>query len=80
MFTFDFKENHHQLFVYIYSTIDREDEEEKEDFYETHCHWVGCDKGDFGTQEQLVRVRNIKIPYIKTNQSIFASIDFLFLN
>ena len=42
--------------LFIYSTIDREDEDEK-DFYETHCHWVGCDKGDFGTQEQLVRVR-----------------------
>ena len=46
------------MFIYIYSTIDREDEDEK-DFEETHCHWVGCDKGDFGSQEQLVRVRKI---------------------
>ena len=42
------------------STIDRDDDDEK-DFIETHCHWVNCDK-DFDSQDQLVRVREIFVP------------------
>ena len=34
---------------------DREDLEEEKEFFETHCHWVHCDK-DFETQDQLVKV------------------------
>lgn len=29
---------------------------EEPDFFETHCHWVGCDR-EFGTQDALVKVR-----------------------
>jgi hypothetical protein len=32
------------------------DVKEEPDFIETHCHWIGCDR-DFGTQDQLVKVR-----------------------
>ena len=38
------------------SGFDREDFEEEKEFYETVCHWVNCDKGDFGTQDNLVKV------------------------
>ena len=34
---------------------DREDLEEEKEFFETHCHWVHCDR-DFETQDQLVKV------------------------
>ena len=37
--------------------FDKDDFEEEEGFYETHCHWENCDKGDFGTQDALVKVR-----------------------
>lgn len=33
---------------------DNLDEDEK-DFFETHCHWINCDR-DFDTQDQLVKV------------------------
>ena len=67
------------MFIYIYSTIDREDEDEK-DFEETHCHWVGCDKGDFGSQEQLVRVRKIyKYIPIPIKQKINPSLYVIYL-
>ena len=41
------------------SGFDREDFEEEKEFYETVCHWVNCDKGDFGTQDNLVKVCKI---------------------
>lgn len=31
--------------------------DEPPDFVETHCHWVGCDRGELGSQEALVKVR-----------------------
>ena len=34
----------------------KEEPETEEDFVETHCHWVNCDR-DCGTQEQLVKVK-----------------------
>ena len=37
--------------------FDRDDFEEEKDFFETHCHWDNCDKGDFGSQDALVKVR-----------------------
>ena len=33
---------------------------EEPDFVETHCHWTGCDR-DLHTQEQLVKVKTLKI-------------------
>ena len=36
--------------------FDRDDFEEEKDFFETHCHWENCDKGDFGSQDALVKV------------------------
>ena len=32
--------------------------EEPDDFIETHCHWVNCDR-DFNTQDDLVKVSRI---------------------
>merc|ERR1712223_985187 len=31
---------------------------EEPEFYETICHWVGCDRGDLQTQDELVRHLN----------------------
>ena len=30
---------------------------EEPEFYETICHWVGCDRGDLQSQDALVKVR-----------------------
>ena len=34
---------------------DKDDLDEEKDFFETHCHWINCDR-EFGTQDQLVKV------------------------
>lgn len=31
------------------------EEKEEPDFYETHCHWEGCDK-EWGENDALVKV------------------------
>ena len=36
--------------------FDRDDFDEEKEFFETHCHWENCDKGDFGSQDALVKV------------------------
>ena len=37
---------------------------EEPEFYETICHWVGCDRGDLQSQDGLVKVGNYQdIPY-----------------
>ena len=33
---------------------------EEPEFYETICHWVGCDRGDLQSQDALVKVRPFK--------------------
>ena len=33
---------------------------EEPEFYETICHWVGCDRGDLQSQDGLVKVGNYK--------------------
>ena len=32
---------------------------EEPEFYETICHWVGCDRGDLQSQDALVKVRSL---------------------
>jgi len=40
------------------------DVKDEPDFIETHCHWIGCDR-EFGTQDELVRVRQPIYPECK---------------
>ena len=43
---------------------------EEPEFYETACHWVGCDRGDLQTQDALVKVTAYKYYLNCTNQSV----------
>ena len=49
------QQQHHQMMKEMQDMKDG-DVKEEPDFIETHCHWIGCDR-DFGTQDQLVKVR-----------------------
>jgi len=51
------------------SGFDREDFEEEKDIYETVCHWVNCDKGDFGTQDNLVK--HLNNDHVSSNKKSF---------
>ena len=56
---------------------DREDLEEEKEFFETHCHWVHCDR-DFETQDQLVKVAflseiiTLEVLYLEPTFSLLA--------
>ena len=43
---------------------------EEPEFYETVCHWVGCDRGDLQTQDALVKVMAYIYYLNSTNQSV----------
>ena len=47
---------------------------EEPDFFETHCHWIGCDR-DLHTQEQLVKV--LYKSYYPSIYSSFTSLWYL---
>jgi transcriptional activator cubitus interruptus len=51
------------------SGFDRDDFEEEKEFYETVCHWVNCDKGDFGTQDNLVK--HLNNDHVSSNKKSF---------
>eukprot|EP00094_Tigriopus_californicus_P003367 TCALIF_03238-PA protein Name:"Similar to ci Transcriptional activator cubitus interruptus (Drosophila melanogaster)" AED:0.14 eAED:0.14 QI:51/0.66/0.5/1/0.88/0.9/10/0/1110 len=42
---------------------------EEPDFFETHCHWVGCDR-EFGTQDALVK--HLNNDHIAANKKSFV--------
>ena len=36
------------------------EEKDEPDFFETHCHWVECDR-EWGTNDELVKVTIYKV-------------------
>src|SRR5690348_9809982 len=57
------------LFLDHFMTSNRKSPNEPEDFIETHCRWIGCDR-DFGSQEELVL--HVNQEHVPSNKKTFV--------
>ena len=48
---------------------------EEPEFYETICHWVGCDRGDLQSQDALVKVREYIVLITAINSILYLQLN-----